>query len=68
MQHIIAAARQQFLSKGFGSTTMDGVAALWYIAYYNIVKPLTPSGRAYVHAVNTAIAARRAALDAARQP
>lgn len=46
---------------------MDGVAALWYIAYYNIVKPLTPSGRAYVHAVNTALAARRAAIDAARK-
>ena len=39
---------------------MDGVAALWYIFYYNLVKPLTPSGRAYVHAVNAALAARPA--------
>ena len=35
---------------------MDGVAALWYIAYYNLVKPLTPSGRRYVAAVNEALA------------
>ncbi len=38
---------------------MDGVAALWYIAYYNIVKPWTASGRKYVRDVNAAIAARR---------
>jgi glycosyltransferase involved in cell wall biosynthesis len=35
---------------------MDGVAALWYIAYYNLIKPLMPSGRKYVHAVNEALA------------
>ena len=35
---------------------MDGVAALWYIGYYNLVKPLLPSGRRYVAAVNAALA------------
>ena len=35
---------------------MDGVYALWYIGYYNLVKPLTPSGRRYVRAVNEALA------------
>ena len=35
---------------------MDGVAALWYIGYYNLVKPLTPSGRLYVSAVNESLA------------
>src|SRR5581483_4701513 len=35
---------------------MDGVAALWYIGYYNLVKPLLPSGRRYVKAVNEALA------------
>jgi glycosyltransferase involved in cell wall biosynthesis len=34
---------------------MDGVAALWYIGYYNLVKPLLPSGRRYVKAVNEAL-------------
>jgi glycosyltransferase involved in cell wall biosynthesis len=35
---------------------MDGVHALWYIAYYNLVKPRTASGRKYVAAVNAALA------------
>ncbi len=35
---------------------MDGVAALWYIAYYNLVKPRMPSGKRYVSAVNAALA------------
>ncbi len=37
---------------------MDGVAALWYIGYYNLIKPLGASGREYVRAVNAALAAR----------
>jgi hypothetical protein len=37
----------------------DGVMALWYIGYYNLVHPMLPSGRNYVRAVNTALAARR---------
>ncbi|HVK19169.1 MAG TPA: glycosyltransferase family 2 protein [Fimbriiglobus sp.] len=37
---------------------MDGVAALWYIAYYNLVKPLLPAGRRYVHAVNESLASK----------
>ncbi|MEO2088465.1 MAG: glycosyltransferase family 2 protein [Gemmataceae bacterium] len=35
---------------------MDGVAALWYIGYYNLIHPLTASGRAYKNAVNEALA------------
>jgi glycosyltransferase involved in cell wall biosynthesis len=35
---------------------MDGVAALWYIGYYNLIKPLLPSGRRYVAAVNESLA------------
>jgi glycosyltransferase involved in cell wall biosynthesis len=35
---------------------MDGVAALWYIGYYNLIHPLTGSGRAYKKAVNEALA------------
>jgi glycosyltransferase involved in cell wall biosynthesis len=35
---------------------MDGVHALWYIAYYNLVKPRTAAGRTYVKAVNAALA------------
>lgn len=30
----------------------DGLAALGYILYYNLIKPWTPSGRRYVEAVN----------------
>ncbi len=37
---------------------MDGVAALWYIAYYNLVKPRLPAGRRYVRVVNEALARR----------
>jgi len=35
---------------------MDGVHALWYIAYYNLVKPRTGPGRRYIAAVNAALA------------
>jgi glycosyltransferase involved in cell wall biosynthesis len=38
---------------------LDGVSALWYIGYYNIIKPLLPSGKRYVRAVNDALAKRR---------
>ena len=47
---------------------MDGVAALWYIGYYNLVKPYTLSGRRYIHAVNESLAKRAAAkADAHRE-
>jgi glycosyltransferase involved in cell wall biosynthesis len=39
---------------------MDGVAALWYIFYYNLIRPLTGSGRAYKKAVNVALTESRA--------
>ena len=35
---------------------MDGVAALWYIGYYNLVKPWFPGVRRYVRTVNEALA------------
>jgi hypothetical protein len=38
----------------------DGVMALWYIGYYNLIHPMLPSGRKYVRDVNAALAARRA--------
>ncbi len=37
---------------------MDGVAALWYIFYYNLIKPKLPMGRKYVRAVNAELAKR----------
>lgn len=37
----------------------DGILALWYILYYNLVKPRLPSGRRYIRTVNQALAARR---------
>ncbi len=36
----------------------DGVDALWYIGYYNLVKPWFPGVRKYVAAVNAGLAAR----------
>lgn len=34
----------------------DGFAALWYIFYYNLVKPFTPAGKRYIRAVNDGLA------------
>ena len=39
---------------------MDGVAALYYIGYYNLIKPYLASGRSYVKAVNEGLAKRGA--------
>ena len=39
---------------------MDGVAALYYIGYYNLVKPYLSSGRSYIKAVNEGLAKRGA--------
>ena len=39
---------------------MDGVAALYYIGYYNLVKPYLASGRSYIKAVNEGLAKRGA--------
>jgi len=35
--------------------TMDGVAAIWYILYYNLISPLTGKGQAYIRQVNAAL-------------
>jgi glycosyltransferase involved in cell wall biosynthesis len=42
----------------------DGLAALWYIGYYNLIHPLTSSGRKYKNAVNEALAKRAVGLVA----
>jgi glycosyltransferase involved in cell wall biosynthesis len=36
----------------------DGVAAIWYILYYNLVTPWTRTGRDYIKTVNQALAQR----------
>jgi len=38
--------------------TWDGVAAIWYILYFNLVHPHTPSGRKYIQTVNSSLATR----------
>ena len=38
---------------------MDGVAALWYIGYYNLIKPRLPAGRRYIAAANAGLAKLR---------
>lgn len=39
-------------------STWDGVMALWYIGYFNLIHPWTPAGRRYVRTVNEALAQR----------
>ena len=36
--------------------TWDGVAAIWYILYFNLVHPFTSSGRKYIQTVNSSLA------------
>jgi len=43
---------------------MDGVAALWYIGYYNLIKPWFGSCRRYVKTVNESIAKNAAEVAA----
>ena len=43
-------------------STWDGVMALWYIGYYNLLKPLFPSGRQYIREVNAALTSQTADL------
>jgi hypothetical protein len=38
----------------------DGVAAIWYILYYNLITPLTGAGQRYIAQVNTALDRQRA--------
>ena len=44
---------------------IDGLMALAYIGYYNLVAPMLPSGRLYVRTVNAALASgqRQRSLD-----
>lgn len=37
---------------------LDGVAAIWYILYYNLIAPRTQSGKQYVRTVNEALRTR----------
>ncbi len=39
----------------------DGIAAIWYILYYNLIVPLTMQGQAYIRTVNASLEERRAA-------
>ena len=39
----------------------DGIAAIWYILYYNLIVPLTTQGQAYIRTVNASLEERRAA-------
>jgi glycosyltransferase involved in cell wall biosynthesis len=41
----------------------DGFAALWYIGYYNLIKPWTPSGRRYVRQVNESLTRAKIAVS-----
>ena len=36
----------------------DGVAAVWYILFFNLIKPFTRSGREYIQTVNQSLADR----------
>ena len=38
---------------------MDGVAALWYIGYYNLIHRFGGSSRKYVKTVNAALEANK---------
>lgn len=47
----------------------DGVAALWYIFYFNLIKPLTGSGRRYIREVNAFLdQPEQSPLEANAQP
>lgn len=43
--------------------TVDGIAAIWYILFYNLIAPWTSSGRDYVRSVNESLAIRQKARD-----
>jgi hypothetical protein len=36
----------------------DGVAAIWYILYYNLIQPWTKEGTEYIRTVNTSLKSR----------
>lgn len=44
----------------------DGIWAILYILYFNLIAPYLPAGRKYVRAVNLSIAERQAAAEEAR--
>jgi glycosyltransferase involved in cell wall biosynthesis len=46
----------------------DGIAALMYIFYYNLIKPHLPEGRAYIQEVNTVLARQRATIEKKHWP
>ncbi len=45
-------------------STWDGVMALWYIGYYNIIKPWLPAGRRYIRTVNAGLEKATVAIAA----
>ena len=40
--------------------TWDGIAAIWYILFFNLVHPFTKAGRVYIRSVNAALERRHA--------
>lgn len=38
--------------------TMDGIAAIWYILYFNLIHPFTSQGREYIRTVDAALESR----------
>ena len=47
---------------------MDGVAALWYIGYFNLIKPHLPAGRRFIREVNQALEQRAALASGHQKP
>jgi glycosyltransferase involved in cell wall biosynthesis len=43
--------------------TKDGVAAIWYILYFNLIHPWTAQGRAYIRSVNESLVRRHQSMD-----
>jgi hypothetical protein len=41
----------------------DGIAAIWYILYFNLIAPMTRSGQRYVAHVNDALERRRTSVS-----
>jgi glycosyltransferase involved in cell wall biosynthesis len=39
-------------------STIDGIAAIWYILYFNLIHPWTPAGASYIRTVNAALVER----------
>jgi len=43
--------------------TIDGIAAIWYILYFNLIHPFTSAGRSYVKQVNESLASKSSKFE-----